>query len=95
MVIKTFEEVVSLIDDKISKLKDKNITPKIIILGKVNFFTVTARLQKVIPEDWKADLNIINDSSVSSEFYYRELPIYFNSTLKLPGLGDLVEVYGD
>lgn len=92
---KIFEDILSDIDSRMKLLKDKGITPKIIILGKVNFYTFAGKHKLEDHPDVDVQLNLMNMNTVTSEFYYKKLPIFFSNTLKLPGDGEFVNVYGD
>lgn len=84
------------IDSKISSLKEKGVTPKIIILGKIQYYKVIGEFQKT--EDVpgiKPGFLFHNSSTVSANFTYKELPIFFDSTIDLPGQSSFIEVYGE
>ena len=92
---KTFEDILSDIDSRMKSLEDKGITPKIIVLGKVNFYTFAGTISAKPHPDVNVDIHSMNSNTVTSEFYYKKLPIFFSNTLKLPGDGEFVNVYGD
>jgi hypothetical protein len=94
-MVKTFEDILSNIDSRMKFLEDKGVSPKIIILGKVNFYTFAGYHKLDSHPDVKTSINTMNSNVATSEFYYKELPIFFSNTLHLPGDGEFVNVYGE
>lgn len=94
-MVKTFETVLSEIDKKMETLTLNGVTPRVIILGKVNFYTFVGTPNLEAHKDVDVNTALMNSNTTTSEFYYKKLPIFFSNTLKLPGDGEWINVYGD
>ena len=90
------QKIIATIDSKIESLKGRGVTAKIIVLGKIDYYLLIGTFQKLgsIP-GVTSTFYFHSSSSVDSDFKYQEIPIFFNTSINLPGDGSFVEVYGD